>query len=323
MEGTLKNKFISQFGFEVPIVQGGMGGAAGPDLVAAVANAGGLGILPIWPDAPEAAKGSIERTQDLTTKAFAVNLRSDLEQTALIETAANAGVRLFNLFWGSPAKSMPAIEACDGRLIATIGDLASAKEAINLGAAALIAQGVEAGGHVLGETPRDDLVARVVAENFDVPIIAAGGLAKAHDVSHVLSLGADAALLGTRFVVAEESIAHPEYKNAILSAKSGTTVRTTCFDGFWPNAPHRVIRNSTFEVWDEAGRPSEGLRPGEGDPVLTFPNGSSFPRYFVATPSVGMSGDIEASAMYAGEGLGDVQKIQPAAEIIAELVAGL
>lgn len=300
-----------------------MGGAAGPDLVAAVANAGGLGILPIWPDTPEAAKASIEHTQKRTTKAFAVNLRSDLEQTALIETAANAGVRLFNLFWGSPAKSMPAIEACDGRLIATIGDLASAKEAVDLGAAALIAQGVEAGGHVLGETLRDELLAQVVSESFGVPIIAAGGLATASDVSHVLSLGADAALFGTRFVVAQESIAHPEYKNAIISAPSGATVRTTCFDGFWPNAPHRVIRNSTFQVWDEAGQPSEGHRPGEGDPILTFPNGSSFPRYFVATPSIGMSGDIEASAMYAGEGLGEIQQVQPAAEIIAELVEGL
>lgn len=322
-EETLKTKFTSEFGFGVPIVQGGMGGAAGPDLVAAVANAGGLGILPIWPKTTEAAKASIERTQELTNKAFAVNLRSDLEQTALIETAASYGVRLFNLFWGSPAKSIPAIDACEGRLIATIGDLIAAKEAIDLGAAALIAQGVEAGGHVLGETPRDELLAQIVVEDFGVPIIAAGGLARASDVSHVLLLGADAALLGTRFVVAEESIAHPDYKNAIISAQSGSTVRTTCFDGFWPNAPHRVIRNSTFQIWDEAGQPTEGHRPGEGDAVLTFPNGSSLPRYFVATPSVGMAGDIEASAMYAGEGLGAVQQIKPAAEIIAELVESL
>ena len=284
-----------------------------------MANAGGLGILPIWRDTPDVAKASIERTQEHASGAFAVNLRSDLEQIALIETAAHSGVRFFNLFWGSPARSMPAIEACGGKLIATIGDLTSAKEAVDLGAAALIAQGVEAGGHVLGETPRDDLLKQVVAAEFGVPVIAAGGLATSSDIAHVLALGADAALLGTRFVASEESIAHPEYKAAILSAQSGSTVRTTCFDGFWPNAPHRVIKNSTFQRWRDAGEPSEGERPGEGDPILIFPDASSFPRYFVATPSVGMSGDIEASAMYAGEGVGGVQNIQSAADIIAEL----
>ncbi|MFT5775486.1 NAD(P)H-dependent flavin oxidoreductase [Hyphomonas sp.] len=319
----MQTKFTETFGVRFPIVQGGMGGVAGPDLVAAVANAGGLGILPIWLVSPENARELIKRTQALTNKPFAVNLRSDLEQVRLIETAAEAGITLFNLFWGDPSSSMPAIEACGGRLIATVGDLGAAKQAIEAGASALIAQGVEAGGHVLGEALRDQLVTELAAENFDVTIIAAGGLATADHVAHVISLGADAALLGTRFVVARESIAHPVYKNAIIAAEAGSTVRTSCFDGMWPNAPHRVLKNSTYEVWDAAGCQSEGLRPGEGNSILIYPDGSSFPRYSAMTPRVGMQGEIEASALYAGMGVGEIVEQQTAAEIIAELTSKL
>lgn len=319
----MQTRFTETFGVSVPIVQGGMGGVAGPELVAAVSNAGGLGVLPIWHLPPDHAKAEIEQTQKLTHKPFAVNLRADLDQTELIETALETGVDLFNLFWGDPTRSMPALEVGHGRLIATIGDLEAARAAIDLGAAALIAQGVEAGGHVLGETPRNQLVRALAAEDFGAPIIAAGGLASADDVSQILALGADAALIGTRFVVADESIAHADYKRAILAAEAGATVRTTCFDGMWPDAPHRVIRNSTFDMWDAAGRPPEGRRPGEGDPVLTLPNGTSLPRYFVATPSAGMSGEIEASAMYAGMGLGAITQQQPASEIVADLVSKL
>ncbi|MEM9841621.1 MAG: nitronate monooxygenase [Pseudomonadota bacterium] len=317
----MQTQFTHKFRINRPIAQGGMGGVAGPKLVAAVANAGGLGILPIWPQSPDAARASIEQTQSLTDRPFAVNLRADLQQIVLIETALAAGIKLFNLFWGDPAASMPTIAAGEGRLIATVGDLAAARHAVNVGAAALIAQGVEAGGHVLGETPCGALLDQLIKAALGVPIIAAGGLATAADVARVMAKGADAALLGTRFVVAEESTAHPAYKQAIIAAASGSTVRTTCFDGMWPDAPHRVIRNSTYEAWHAAGCPPEGERPGEGDPILTLRNNTHLPRYFVATPSDGMSGTIEASAMYAGTGLGAITAIEPAADIVADLVS--
>lgn len=319
----MSRKFSDAFGVPLPIVQGGMGGVAGPDLVAAVSNAGGLGILPIWHLPVEQAKADIERTRSLTEQPFAVNIRADLHQTELIEVASEAGISLFNLFWGDPTPSMPTIAAKGGQLIATVGDLKAAKTATDCGAIALIVQGIEAGGHVLGEIPRDDLLQEIADANLSPVLIAAGGLASPDDIIHVRSLGADAALVGTRFVVARESLAHEEYKRAIIAAGHASTVRTTCFDGMWPDAPHRVLRNSTYEMWDAAGQPAEGQRPGEGDAILAFPNGTKLPRYFVMTPGQGMTGEIEASAMYAGMGVGEIEAEQTAAEIVADLVSKL
>ncbi|NOX81650.1 MAG: nitronate monooxygenase [Alphaproteobacteria bacterium] len=300
-----------------------MGGVSGPELVAAVANAGGLGILPIWASPPDTALQSIAKTQALTNYPFAVNLRADFVQTEHISAAVDAGVSLFNLFWGDPAASMPAINTGGARLISTIGDGDTAKRALDVGAAALIAQGVEAGGHVAGEMELEALLDVVLPIAGDIPVIAAGGLATPQDVAHVLSLGASGALFGTRFAATEESNAHDVYKQALIRAEEGSTVRTMCFDGMWPNAPHRVLKNSTFEDWEAAGRPPQGQRPGEDDIILHTPDGMTFQRYFVAPPGRHMTGDLEAAAMYAGTGVSKITNCPSAAEVMGDLVSQL
>lgn len=316
------NNFTRKFDLKVPIVQGPMGGVAGPELVAAVANAGGLAILPIWHQPAQMAARAIAETQELTDRAFGVNLRADLVQIEHIRTALDAGVSIIHLFWGDPSDSMELIEAAGATMIATIGDAEAATIALDAGASALIAQGIEAGGHVLGETPLRSLLDSVVSMASDVPVIAAGGLADAQDVAEMIDAGASGVLLGTRFVTTEESMAHDGYKQLLLNAGVDSTARTLCFDGTWPDAPHRILQNSTLEAWDNAGRPEPGSRPGEVDIVLRSDD-VSFPRYSVMPPMRGMVGDIGSAALYAGMGVAKINDRPFAADLVEELVSKL
>jgi nitronate monooxygenase len=310
--------FLQTFGVAAPVVQGPMGGVSGPALVAAVANAGGLGILPIWFQPIKATTQILAETKAQTDRPFAVNIRADLHQSDHIAAALDAGIKIIHLFWGNPASQMPAIKAAGAHMIATIGDACAARVALDAGATALIAQGVEAGGHVLGETPLFELLDDVLPLSGTVPVIAAGGLATAEDVQCVLSLGAAAALMGTRFAMTEESDAHDDYKHALINASGEETVRTLCFDGMWPDAPHRILNNSTLNAWEKAGRPDEGNCPGEGDIVLRLGE-VSLPRYSMVNPSQDMTGEIEAAALYAGTGVGEITALASAADVVKDM----
>ena len=311
----IRNKFTEQFDLRLPLVQGPMGGVSGPKLVAAVAQAGALGILPIWSGSVEAAIEKIAQTRALTDKAFAVNIRADLVQGDHISAAIDQGVSIVHLFWGDPKLSSKTTPK-DVKIIATVWDEASAKSALDAGACALIAQGVEAGGHVMGTTRLRDLLSIITTIAVDVPVVAAGGLATAQDVKDVLEQGASAALFGTRFVASTESDAHDFYKLAIVNAIEDTTVRTECFDGAWANAPHRVLRNSTFTRWENAGSPASPNRPGEGEVILQTASGQSIPRYFISPPAAGMTGAVEAAAMYAGTGIEKIRDVVDVAVLI-------
>src|SRR5665213_385633 len=315
-----QTEFLRTFALDVPIVQAPMGGVAGPELVAAAANAGALAILPIWFGTTATATDAIKRTRALTQKPFAINLRADLKQYDLISAAIDAGASLVHLFWGDPAPSMPTIRSAGVLMIATVTDIDSTKAALDAGAVALIAQGVEAGGHVFGTTPLVELIPHVVREAGPIPVAAAGGIVDADDVVRIFGLGASAAVLGTRLVATEESEAHSDYKMALVAARSDETVLSNCFDGFWPNAPHRTLRNSTYRAWSEAGFPRAG-RPGEGDVIMRIRGGTDIPRYHAATPTMRMSGDCEAMALYAGTGVGKVANILPAGALIKEIAA--
>lgn len=314
-------RFTDEFGLTAPIVQGPMGGVAGPELVAAVTNAGALGILPIWGMGLEQAKRRLIETRALCERPYAVNLRADLVQRDHIALSLEQGITIFHLFWGDPHASMRHVRASAGvdvKTIVTVGDVDAAKSALDVGATALIAQGVEAGGHVLSETPLDALLQEVMEIAGDTPVIAAGGLANASDVARVVGAGAAGALLGTRFVATRESMAHDDYKQALLEAGTGATQRSLCFDDGWEDAPHRTLVNSTLVAWNDAKQPKRGARPGEDDVVLKL-NNSPFRRYSVMPPVQGMTGDIRAGAMYAGTGVAKIDDCPCAADIVAAL----
>ena len=315
--------FTRAFGMAVPIVQAPMGMAAGPRLVAAAAEAGALGVLPIWFGPVHVALEMIRATQALTNRPFAVNVRADLGMDDMIAAATDLGVGVVHLFWGDPGASMGAIRRGGARMIATVSDRETTRQALDAGAAGLIAQGVEAGGHVLGSTPLKDLLPLVVEMAGDIPVAAAGGLSDAEDIAEVFALGASAAVMGTRFVAAEESEAHPAYRPALINARAQDTVRTFCFDGGWRDAPHRVLRNSTFRAWERAGSPPRGERPGEGDIVMRDASGAAFARYNCTPPHMTMDGDLEAATLYAGMGVDKITDVRSVAALIDEIMLGL
>ena len=300
-----------------------MAGVSGPRLTAAVANAGALGILPIW-DAPvETAIAKIKKTQSLTDKPFAVNLRADGVQTQHILAAIDAGISILHFFWGNPSASMHVVKDKHIKMIVTVEDRTSALAALDAGASALIVQGIEAGGHSRSNTPIKQLLVSLSDIAGDIPIIAAGGCADGHDAKQLLNLGATGILFGTRFILSIESEAHKDYKQALIDAGDDDTVKSLCFDGLWSNAPHRTLSNSTYKAWDKAGRPARGNRPGEGDVVMHTPDGHSLPRYLVVPPQEGMTGDLRAAAMYAGMGVGRIFDCSTVKNIILQITNDL
>jgi NAD(P)H-dependent flavin oxidoreductase YrpB (nitropropane dioxygenase family) len=176
-----------------------------------------------------------------------------------------------------------------------------------------VAQGVEAGGHVRGTTPLDQLIREVHQVASGIPVLAAGGIATVEDVLRAIGNGADGIWAGTRFVASEESRAHPDYKKRLLAARAGDTELGTTFDVGWPGAPHRAICNSTMR---ECGG---GRRPGEGQIIARYADGRPILRYDDTIPLEGMTGDLEALALYAGTSVEGISDVLPAATIVARL----
>lgn len=161
----------------------------------------------------------------------------------------------------------------------TVGTAEEARRAVDVGVDVVVAQGWEAGGHVWGQVATMALVPAVVDAVQPVPVIAAGGIGDGRGLAAVLVLGAQAGWLGTRFLTAVEAATHDRYRRRVLEAAPEDAVYTRCFDGGWPNAPHRAIRNPTITAWEAAGCPPAPGRPGEGEVVATHRHGRPRLRY--------------------------------------------
>ena len=195
-----------------------------------------------------------------------------------------------------------------------VGSVDEAKAAVDAGCRYVIAQGVEAGGHVRGHLPLAEVLPLVRAA-VEVPIVAAGGIGNAQAVRAAMALGADAVRVGTRFVATRESYAHPDYIDALVAARTDDSVLTEAFGVGWPDAPHRVLRssidaatNTPHDVVGETATPGGKVMP--------------MPRFGVSTPTRDTTGDISAMALYAGRSVGSVERVMTAAEVVAELSAG-
>jgi nitronate monooxygenase len=156
-----------------------------------------------------------------------------------------------------------------------------------------------------------------------IPVLAAGGIAERRGVAAAMALGAAGVWVGTRFLVAEEAAIHPVYRERVLAADGDATVYGSEFDVGWPDAPHRVLRNSTTQALRAAPDARADARPGAHDTVARRADGSPIPRYHFAAPHAAVSGDAEAMALYAGQGVGLVRAREPAARIVEELARGL
>jgi NAD(P)H-dependent flavin oxidoreductase YrpB (nitropropane dioxygenase family) len=193
-----------------------------------------------------------------------------------------------------------------------------------VGADIIVAQGWEAGGHVWGGVATLPLVPAVVDAVSPVPVIAAGGIGDARGVAAVLALGAQAAWLGTRFLLAEEMPIHDEYARLLINAReTDAEWFPNLYEVGWPNSPHRALHNSTAQMWEQAGKPPPGSRPGEGKVIAHFPSGEPIVRYAPAPPLVGTTGEVEALSLWAGQSVGLAKQREPAADIVAELVSRL
>ncbi len=307
-------------GIEQPIVQAPM--SALPELAAAVSNAGALGMLALTWSTP--AGDVVRQTAALTDRPFGGNLIIDSDQHQRLDEALDAGLRIVSLFWGDPAGYVEQVHAADGVVLQTVSSAEEGRRAVDRGVDVVVAQGWEAGGHVRSQVATLPLVPAVVDAVTPVPVIAAGGIGDARGVAAVFALGAQAAWLGTRFLLAEEMPVHEEYRRRVMAAvETDAQWYADLYDVGWPDAPHRALRNSTAAAWEAAGRPPLGSRPGEGDVIAHFPTGEAIVRYEPGAPMAGTTGDIEALSLWAGQSVGLVKHLHTVAEIVAELVSGL
>ena len=308
---------------ELPVVQAGMaGGLAGGALAGAVSEAGGLGTIGLL--APQELHAEIAAARRLSDRPLAVNLLLPFARSAHFETASEADVLV--TFWGRPQRrtSKTWIHQC--------GSVEEALAARDAGADAVIAQGVEAGGHVRGNVSATELLSRVrEAVSDDYPVLSAGGIADARDVEARLEAGAEAVVCGTRFLMTEESGAHPMYKARMVEARE--TVLTELFGMGWP-APHRVLPNAATSRWlgrdvrgpgwlralHRATAPALSRVPVPMQIRLAATQRPTRPMFGPAAATIaGPPNLVDAGPLYAGQCVARISDIRAAGQLVREL----
>src|ERR1700728_949682 len=225
----------------------------------------------------------VRETAELTTHPFCGNLVLTEDRHHRLDQALDAGLRVVSFFMGDPTDYVKRVHDAGGIVLHTVGTAEEARRSVASGVDVIVAQGWEAGGHVWGNIATLPLVPAVVGA-----------------VAAVLALGAQAAWVGTRFLLAEEMPIHEEYRRRLISAAETDAQRyPNLYSYGWPDSPHRALRNSTADAWEAAGRPHLAQRPGAGDVIAHFASGEAIVRYEPAPPMVGTTGDIEATSMWA------------------------
>jgi len=240
-------------GIEYAIFSVGFGSAAGPELVAAVSNAGGFGVLGASGMAPEEIKRRVLKTRQLTDRPIGLNIilveteEGDREFFASqVATAGALHMGAVVFFWGDPARYVEPAHRHGVKVLIQVGSVEEAKAAAQAGVDAVIAQGIEAGGHVRGTTSIWRLLPATIDAVTPLPVLASGGIGDGAGVARALQLGAQGVSLGTRFVASDEAWLHPAYKQRIVDSQADDTVYNSLYDVWWPDAPHRTLRNKTF-----------------------------------------------------------------------------
>jgi NAD(P)H-dependent flavin oxidoreductase YrpB (nitropropane dioxygenase family) len=295
-------------------------------LAAAVSNAGGLGIISFGGYPPPALRERIRSLRALTSRPFGVNILLDgphlpIPEAAFVDACIEERVRLLSFFWGDP---MPYVEKAHRAGIPVcdqVGSVAAAKRARDAGVDFIVAQGVEAGGHIAGTVSTMVLTPSVVDAVRPAPVVAAGGIADGRGMAAALALGAEGVLVGTRLIASAEANAHELYKQKVLAASEEDTVWTTLFGNGWPNAHHRTLRTPFVEQWlahEERGSEERLDEPAIGEVTL---GGMRMPlrRFGGLPPARDTKGDFESMDFLAGQCVGLVRELKPAAEIIGEM----
>lgn len=311
----LRTAFTEMVGVEAPIQLAGMGSVGGPELAAAVSEAGGLGVTCVAGLTPEEVEARLDKIRRHTRKPYGANFLIPIIQPEVVQ-AATRGARVIDFFWGFPDAELVRLVHKGGALACwQVGSLEEALAAEKAGCDFIIAQGIEAGGHIRGKLGVLQLLAQTV-DAVKVPVLAAGGIGNARALAGVLAAGAAGARMGTRFLAAEETNAHPDYVQALIAARAEDSVRSTLFEVTCPLCPstHGVLRSAV-----EAAQAisTETVAEWHQPDVVR-----SIPRFAGTPPNRQIVGNIRAMALYAGQSVGDVKRIQPAGEIVRELVEG-
>ena len=312
----LETAFTRLVGLTLPLQLAGMGSILSPELAAVVSEAGGLGQITFAGLPVDVARQRLDRLRALTARPFGVNLLIPYFDEEIFKLAAKKA-RVIDFFWGDPDPALVSRVHAAGALASwQVGSAAEAEAAQAAGCDFIIAQGIEAGGHIRGVLGLLPLLSQVL-DRVSVPVLAAGGIGSARSVAAVLAAGAAGVRVGTRFIAAQESNAHPDYVRALIAARAEDSVRTERFGVDCPLCP------ATKGVLRSAIDAAEGF-DGKFVAEIELDGERRQVRRFQGTPPFkGFTGRIDAMAQYAGQSVGDVTRVQPAAEIVAELFAGV
>jgi len=322
---TLTTRFTEAFGLTTPIAQAGMAFVGmTPDLAIAVGNAGALGSLGVGLMPAPAITATIDGIRAGTRGAFHVNFITGFTGPDQIDAVCAAGVAAVSFHWGHPPQAwIDQLHASGVRVFEQVGAVDHAKRAAGDGVDVIVAQGLEAGGHNFATLPTFALVPLVVDAVAPALVLAAGGIADGRGLAAALMLGADGAWVGTRLVATDESAAHDGYKARVVAAGATDTERTALFGPETPAFnPMRVLRNRIVRDWQD--RVAEIPADTSGLPVIghTDLGGRHLPmhRFSNLVPMRELTtGDLEEMALLAGQGVGLVGSVAPAATVIAEM----
>ena len=302
MRGSMKTRITELLGIQYPIIQGGMAWVAEYHLAAAVSEAGGIGLIGAGGAPASFVREQIRKTKELTQKPFGVNIMlMNPEADEIAKVVVEEGVKVVTTGAGNPGKYMAAWKDAGVKVIPVVASVAMAKMMERAGADAVVAEGTESGGHI-GSATTMTLVPQVV-DAVKIPVIAAGGIADGRGFAAAVMLGAEAVQLGTRFIVAKESIVHENYKQKIIAARDIDSEVTGMSHGH----PVRQLRNSMTREYlklEKAGAPFEELEQ------LTLG----------ALRKAVVEGDTVNGTLMAGQIAGLVSKEQTCAEMIQEIM---
>ena len=299
----MKTRVTALLGIEYPIIQGGMAWVAEHNLAAAVSEAGGLGLIGGANAPGEVVREEIRKARELTDKPFGVNvmLMSPFADD-VAKVVVEEGIKVVTTGAGNPGKYMEMWKDAGIKVIPVVASVALARMMEKGGADAVVAEGTESGGHI-GDQTTMSLVPQV-ADAVSIPVIAAGGIADGRGIAAAFMLGAEAVQMGTRFVVAKESIVHQNYKDRIIKAKDIDSAVTGRSHGH----PIRSLRNQMTREYlkmEQEGRPFEELE------YLTMGT----------LRKAVMEGDVMHGTVMAGQIAGMVKKEQTCKEMISEMTA--
>lgn len=321
-EASLRTSLCDLLDCRYPVLQAGMGGVARAELVAAVSSAGGFGSLGMVREQPELIAREIAAVRERTDCSFGVNLIPSATEPRLFDeelaVCTEEKVHAITFFWDVIPEVVTAARAQGCKVLYQVGCVSDALDAQAAGADAVIAQGLEAGGHVRGSVTSLVLLP-LIARAVEIPVVASGGFASGASLAAALALGAEGIHCGTAFLATRESFAHEMHKGHILRASAEQTVHTDAFGINWPpNSPVRVLESTVTESLDGNLYGHDADKTGRE--IIAKEDDRDIYLFSTDSPLRSTTGDLERLALFAGQVAGQIDCIQSAGELVADIV---